>query len=163
MLAGGGALGVDDPAVALAALTVEFGFLEPWAVALEGGLQTDRRNAEGATAVVVGLQWATLSLRRSFFAEGMRGLHVSLGLQYVHLSGSAQGASNASVKDVSMPGAALNLEWRQPITAGLFLLARFNLQARLRPQSFFIENSTARVTVAPWGFGLEGGIGWNFL
>ena len=159
IVAGGGALGIDDTPVGMGMLTVEWGFLEPWAVAIDAGLQTERRGTDtSGGAVWVSLRWATLSLRRSFFADGIQGLHLSLGVELVHLSARAQGIS----KEVLLPAAAANLEWRQALPRGLFLLARLNVQARYWPEAF-TGPAGARVFVPAWGFGLVGGIGWNFL
>lgn len=108
------------------------------------------------------LRWATLSLRRSFFADGIRGLHASLGIQLVHLSAHAEGFLFNDRREILLPAAAANLEWRQPIAAGLFLLARLTVHARMWPQTFSVDGVTL-MQVPPWGVGLEGGVGWNFL
>ncbi len=162
MLAGGGALGIGDSPVAMGMLTVELGFLEPWAIAIDAGAQTERRQTNGAAAVSVSLRWATLSLRRAFLADGIRGLHVSLGVQLAHLAARSDGFAVSKTLDLVVPTAAANVEWRQPISAGLFLLARLNIQARFQKQNFLID-SRVLVNVPEWGFGLTGGVGWNFL
>ncbi len=162
ILAGGGALGVGDGPVALGTATLEWGFFEPWAVAIDAGVETERRQTEGTGAVSVSLRWATLSLRRAFFADGMRGLHVSLGIQLAHLAARADGFAVNSTQNLFLPAAAANVEWRQPITAELFFVARFNVQARFQKQNFLID-SRVLVNVPEWSFGLAGGVGWTFL
>src|SRR5205807_10059153 len=42
ILSGGGAIGPGDSPVGTARLGVEWGFLEPWAVAFDGGFQSQR-------------------------------------------------------------------------------------------------------------------------
>jgi hypothetical protein len=163
MLVGGGALGVSDSPIAQGTATVEWGLLEPWALALDFGLDSPRNQTLTEGDVQVYLQWASLLARRSFFARGVDGLHVSLGAQLVHLGVSANGFPIHNNSDVFTAGATLNAEWRQTLTSGLFLLVRLNVQARLRPQSFTVVGIGSVLTIPPWGFGLQAGVGWNFL
>jgi hypothetical protein len=163
MLGGGGAIGPNDDPVATGRLTLEWGFLEPWAVAVEAGLQSERTKRTNDGSVDLSLQFAGVYARRSFFASGLDGLHLSVGAQLIRLVASVNGFTTRNNLDLLTGAAVANLEWRQTLTAGLFLLGRLSVQARV-PQTFSVSGYGPPVLSLPgWGFGLEGGIGWNFL
>ena len=165
MLSGGGALGSlgGDP-VGLVTVCLEWGFLEPWGVSLEAGLQSLRTGADGPVIKAsVLLQSATLAIRRGFFTHGLDGFHLSLGFQLVRMSAGATGTSDAHGVDVVAPAGAASVDWRVTSKGGLFFLARFG--AEVRQIQYFTVTGLAKplVTVPPADFALELGAGWNFF
>jgi hypothetical protein len=162
MLAAGGAFMPTDEPVGSFRFGAEWGFREPWAVSLDGGLQSNRGATQGGT-VRVSLQWATLSVRRSFLAQGLNGLHATLGAQLIRLEATAEGFnSQGTHADVFTGGAAASVEWRETFGSPMFVLLRAGAHVRW-PQTFSVGGLGTVLTVPSGGIGLEAGVGWNFL
>lgn len=137
---------------------IEWEFLDAWALSLEAGLQSDRLGSVAAGSVAVSVRWATLTVRR-FFAERVG---LAAGVQVVHFHASPRGFSDTRPAEAVTPALTAQLEWRQPITGGLFGVLRLDAAARLAPQAFVVSPIGRVITVPWWTAGGSAGVGWRF-
>ncbi|MBL8949689.1 MAG: hypothetical protein JNK82_02860 [Myxococcaceae bacterium] len=165
VLVGGGLRGGPrDVLVGSGGVTAEWGFFEPFALALDVGFDSDRSGARDPGTASAAIQWGSLLVRGSLFGPKGGGLTVSLGAGVDRISATARGFSVSNNAWVLAPSASARVEWRQPIVAGLQVFVRVGLHSRFRDERFLVDNIAGPVlTVPPLTFEASLGAAWRFF
>lgn len=159
---GGAAIAPADQLTAQGQLLADWGFLEPWGMMLDLGLQSTRSAHLGPGAVSLSLAFASLLARVRFSPLPHSHLLFGLGARLELLSARATGYSENSSVSLLAGGPVLTAQWRQRLTGGLFLAVLAEAHLRTRPETFSIERVGTVLTLPPLAFSAGLGAGWEF-
>jgi hypothetical protein len=164
MLAGGAA-GPGDQATFNGSLTAELGISEPWAIGIEGGIESTRSGTSSDNfQVSVQRSWAGATGRWAVLIREATGLYFTVGLRLERFAASVQRSSEVfDSTNAFTVGGVVGIEWRQFIVKGLFVTARLSGQIRPSGELFSTSTQTGVVNVPPIGFAANLGAGWSFF
>jgi hypothetical protein len=165
VLAGGGlSAGYTDQLVGYGALTAEWGFWEPFALAVDLGIDSNRTGTLPQGTAAVSMQWLGLQLRAHIIGPKGAGLTVSAGAAVDRFNADKPTAfMMATGAWLFAPALTGRIEWRQPLVLGLQLFARVGVHARFLEQTFYIEHAGNLLTVPPVDFDFSLGLGWRII
>lgn len=161
-LLGGASIAPDDQLTAQGQLVADWGFLEPWGMKLDLGLQSTRTAQLGVGTVSLSLAFASLLARVRFSPLDDSHLLFGLGARFELLSARATGYSENSSVSLLAGGPVLTAQFRQRLTGGLFFAVLAEAHLRTRPETFSIERVGTVLTLPPLAFSAGFGAGWEF-
>ena len=163
LLAGGIRFGPRDAVVASGAFTAEWGFYEPFGLALDLGLDSPRTATVSPGQASASVQWGSLLARVHLIGPRRAGLTLSLGAGADRIAASATGFTATGSAELYAPSISARLEWRQPLWRGLQLFGRVGIHSRFRDEHFQIDNLGTVLTLPPLAFETAIGLGWRFF
>lgn len=159
---GGVTLGLHQETAAQAALLLDWGFLEPWGVSLEAGLDTPRAVDAPPGRISLQLYQASLAARRTLVSVGASRLAASLGVRVSLLLAAATGFVAEDRGTLVSPGLFATLDWKQSLYRALFLIVRLGGHARLRAEVVFVPGVDEALVLPVWSFFAQAGLGLTF-
>jgi hypothetical protein len=159
---GGGALAPGDAAVLHASIGADWAFSVPFALQIDGGIETTRSGAWSLGVINASLSWLGLALRCRALSAGLSGLFISLGGRFERIAVSVEGEETDG-RNVVTGAAFAAVEWRQALRGALFFAVKTYAQLRPRAEDFSVREKAEVLAIPPWGFGASVGLGWSFF
>jgi hypothetical protein len=144
-------------------LRVSWSPTHSWFIGLQASIDSQREVSLSPGSVVFTSEALTLlgGLRLHGFERG--GLDVVLGVGAERVAARTYGYSADSAATLYDAGGWLSLEWLQPVTTHIRLVAGAGLSARARTESFEISGLAAVIRYLPVSLRAHIGGGWDFF